>query len=164
MSPEVAHRDIKPENIMIRDTGDDIIVKLCDFDLSRRMQTPGLSTFVGGTFPFMAPEMYSRSPYDPLPTDIWSMGIVFLEVLCFSGILAKVFSFPRVPQNSPKSKLKEETWRDIELGNSISLSATRYFLCISYDSIKIRIHIYICINNNISLSLSLYIYIYIRFA
>jgi hypothetical protein len=108
MGPKVAHRDIKPENIMIHDTGDDIVVKLCDFDLSRRMQTPGLSRFVGGTFPFMAPEMYSRSPYDPLPTDIWSMGIVFLEVLCFSGILAKVFSFPRVPQNSPKRKPKEE--------------------------------------------------------
>jgi hypothetical protein len=88
LGPKVVHRDIKPENIVVRETPHDIIMKICDFDLARIMPEPRLSTFVGGTFPFMAPEMLKDTAYAPFPADIWSMAIVFLEILGFCGVLA----------------------------------------------------------------------------
>jgi hypothetical protein len=108
LGPKVVHRDIKPENIIIREEGDVITAKISDFDLARRLPKPCLSSFIGGTFPFMAPDFFLGRPYNPFPTDVWSMGIVFLEVLTRCGILSKVLSFQRVARHDPAVKLKEK--------------------------------------------------------
>jgi serine/threonine protein kinase len=108
LGPKIVHRDIKPENIIARETPEDITVKLCDFDLARIMPKAGKSSFLGGTFPFMAPEMLEQQSYDPFPTDIWSLGIVCLEVLCCCGVLAKALAFPRLANYDPNRKAKEK--------------------------------------------------------
>ena len=53
------------------------------------------------------------------PADIWSMGIVFLEVLCYPGILARVLSFPRLAQNDPQRKQKEEVLHRLAAASDI---------------------------------------------
>lgn len=87
---EVVHRDIKPENLIISEHGDEITVKFADFDSARSIKPGALVSGRVGTVPFMAPEVaLEKKKYDPYAADIWSMGIVFLEVMCFVDLFKK---------------------------------------------------------------------------
>jgi serine/threonine protein kinase len=89
LGPKVAHRDIKPENLLITDTNDGLHLQLCDFDLARIMSKSQHCSCFCGTFPFMAPELL-HPPYDAFAADVWSMGLVFIEVMTFSKIITKM--------------------------------------------------------------------------
>jgi hypothetical protein len=108
LGPKVVHRDIKPENIVVRETEDDITIKICDFDLARIVPHGSFSNFLGGTFPFMAPEIMREKKYDPFPTDVWSMAMVFLEVLCYCGVLSKALAFPRLLRDANKKRQEKQ--------------------------------------------------------
>lgn len=92
LGPQVCHRDIKPENFVVGESGDSMLIKLTDFDLSmspvegRTASQEGtggpLCQSVCGTFPFTAPEVVLARPYYGFAADIWSLGIVLLEVFC----------------------------------------------------------------------------------
>merc|ERR1712151_733952 len=81
---DTAHRDIKPENIALMVCEDSPInVRIIDFGCAVR-STDVCRDFVG-TIPFVAPELALRSPrehYDPFRADMWSCGVVLLEILC----------------------------------------------------------------------------------
>lgn len=86
---QVAHCDLKPENIVI--TGDGC-AKLVDFGLAVDLTTeiPVLSA-PRGTMPFMAPEIMCRSEtWDPAAADVWSLGIIYMEMLCGSQAYVKL--------------------------------------------------------------------------
>lgn len=80
----VIHRDIKPENIMLSGDGR---VKVLDFGLAKftsssmttqtAYTTPGL---ILGTITYMSPEQARGLEMDAR-TDIWSLGVVFYEML-----------------------------------------------------------------------------------
>ena len=80
---DLHHRDIKPENVLFDGTD----VKLCDFGLTRpcRRDASGARLFfpqrVTGSLGFFAPEMLHPEGYDGPPADIWSAGVLALEVL-----------------------------------------------------------------------------------
>src|SRR5213082_3307116 len=88
----VVHRDIKPENIMLRPDG---YAKVLDFGIAKLTeQTPGsgyygvgttavLQTRPGlvlGTARYMSPEQARGQKVD-VRTDIWSLGVVFYEMV-----------------------------------------------------------------------------------
>ena len=76
----ITHRDIKPENIMF---GDDDILKLIDFGLSRQVQKGGVLHGAVGSIYYIAPEVFSKSYSNKC--DIWSLGIILYTLL--SGYL-----------------------------------------------------------------------------
>lgn len=85
---QVAHRDIKPENICIREEGDEITLKFIDFDVALVVRGGDhRSTTICGTFPFTAPEVHLEDSYLPFPADMWSLGILFAEILCGTNVI-----------------------------------------------------------------------------
>jgi serine/threonine protein kinase len=78
------HRDIKPENILLDKKGR---VKIADFGLARLVGlTPTYLTLTGsqevmGTLYYMAPEQMKRSHAVDHRADLYSLGVVFYEML-----------------------------------------------------------------------------------
>ncbi|MEM0354046.1 MAG: protein kinase [Thermoplasmata archaeon] len=76
----ISHRDIKPENILIADKNKPII-KLADFGLSTRINVGTQNYISCGTLEYSAPEILLGKKYNPMKTDIWSLGVVLYFML-----------------------------------------------------------------------------------
>jgi serine/threonine protein kinase len=79
----VVHRDIKPENILINKKGQ---VKIADFGLAKLLGTAPdtaltMSQAAMGTFNYMAPEQRENAHKVDHRADIYSLGVVFYEML-----------------------------------------------------------------------------------
>merc|ERR1740129_2146604 len=70
------HRDVKPENIIVQK---DYSAKLVDFGCACPRHQPQGSRCIG-TLPFIAPERLSGQSRDGAPADVWSFGVVILEM------------------------------------------------------------------------------------
>jgi len=90
LGPRIAHRDIKPGNIIFSETDDHVMVKLSDFGLAVVTSQKSKCRSARGTLPFMAPEVILDDTHDLFAADVWSMGIVFLELTCFVGFVQKI--------------------------------------------------------------------------
>ncbi|ORY02423.1 kinase-like protein [Basidiobolus meristosporus CBS 931.73] len=95
----IAHRDIKLENICITEKNS---VKLIDFGCAFVFRSPAsiekrirLATTTCGSEAYIAPELHSRSPYDPRKSDIWSIAVVYLAMILrsFPWSMAKSFDY-----------------------------------------------------------------------
>lgn len=79
------HRDIKPENLLLgRVPGvDGYVVKVADFGLARVPATvsPPMTRGAGGTAGYIAPEVYASGAQFSSAADIYSLGIVGIELL-----------------------------------------------------------------------------------
>jgi len=78
-SQQVIHRDIKPDNILMFEHGGTLIAKLGDLGLGRQMDRSYLRE-VGGAVFYMAPEGFSRNPLFRTVSDIYSFGIMLIEM------------------------------------------------------------------------------------
>jgi serine/threonine protein kinase len=76
----VAHGDLKPENVAISVDGPNVHAKLVDFGSA--MNSSRRCRGCRGTMPFMAPEIMIAFDYAPAPADVWSLGVLVLEMLC----------------------------------------------------------------------------------
>ncbi|GMF77842.1 unnamed protein product [Aspergillus oryzae] len=118
----LAHRDLKLDNVVVNEHG---IMKLIDFGSAVVFRYPfendivpasgefdsyacgvflvkepllSLQIYSGivGSDPYLAPEVYDEKKYDPRPTDIWSLAIIF----CCMSLRRFPWKQPRVSDNS----------------------------------------------------------------
>jgi hypothetical protein len=80
----VLHRDLKPENIMLSCSGENAVIKIMDFGLSKILGPLEKVVDGYGTLSFVAPEVLIRQPYNK-QIDIWSIGVILYYML--SGLL-----------------------------------------------------------------------------
>jgi len=78
------HLDLSLENILLDERTDTI--KLCDFGLSRKM-LPNKEPFAAtstrpGKKSYVAPEVYTYSPFCGDAADIFSLGVIYFILLC----------------------------------------------------------------------------------
>jgi predicted Ser/Thr protein kinase len=79
----IVHRDIKPENILVDKRGR---VKIADFGIAKILGQAGDATLTGakdvvGTPHYMAPEQVEKPQTVDHRADIYSLGVVFYEML-----------------------------------------------------------------------------------
>jgi len=75
----IAHRDLKPENILIQNKKD-LQVKLADFGFANYIRLDLHDTYCG-SLQYVAPEVIQHTKYNPMKTDIWSLGIILYVLL-----------------------------------------------------------------------------------
>ena len=81
-SHSIVHRDLKPENVLVNVTGRELVVKLCDFGLSKRVsKEESLIKEFSGSPGFFAPESLISKAFCPYKADIFSFGAIALEML-----------------------------------------------------------------------------------
>lgn len=74
----IIHRDIKPENILL---DEDFNVKLCDFGWAVQVvEKDDFLCSICGTFDYISPEIM-RGEFHSFETDVWSLGILLLELV-----------------------------------------------------------------------------------
>ncbi len=76
----MVHRDIKPENILM----DGDTPKIADFGIGRMLRNNQLASTSIGTIYYLSPELlYNKGIAGAsFNTDIWSLGVMFYEMLC----------------------------------------------------------------------------------
>jgi len=108
---KVCHRDVKPENIIVRRAGvqhaQDIQIKLIDFDAAVIVKEEAQQVrSCCGTCPFAAPEVTSKRGYLPFPVDVWSFGIVLVEIFCGVRFLERNLGLIPTPGNSENPDIR----------------------------------------------------------
>lgn len=112
----VIHRDIKPENILITKTGS---IKIADFGLAKLLQPdPDQFTLTGtrqvlGTMNYMAPEQIEKPDVVDHRADLYSLGVVFYELLTGELPLGR-FSLPSEKSSSVSNRLDDVVMRTLE--------------------------------------------------
>ena len=84
-SKRVMHRDLKPENIMLSNQGDQL--KIIDFGFARKKAAHNEKyTIEACTLWYRAPEILEQTGVYCTPSDIWSAGCIFAELLSLSPL------------------------------------------------------------------------------
>lgn len=105
LAARLCHRDIKPENVVVRQRGRELAVKLADFDTLARGSRPCASPC--GTVPFAAPEVFCGR-YDGQLADVWSLGVVLLEVFCKARVIETALELGTSRCGQPSSEVQEK--------------------------------------------------------
>ncbi|MFT7630195.1 MAG: serine/threonine protein kinase [Mariniblastus sp.] len=112
----VVHRDIKPENILIAKNGN---VKIADFGLAKLLQpSPEQFTLTGtrqvlGTRNYMAPEQIENPEAVDHRADLYSLGVVFYELLTGELPLGR-FALPSEKSKTCSARLDDVVMRTLE--------------------------------------------------
>ncbi|KAL5040088.1 hypothetical protein RTP6_007150 [Batrachochytrium dendrobatidis] len=75
----IMHRDLKPDNLLLDEKGH---IYVTDFNIAFKIKDK-LPTSQSGSMAYMAPEMFTKTPYDTC-VDWWALGVVLYE--CTYGV------------------------------------------------------------------------------
>eukprot|EP00927_Polykrikos_kofoidii_P031604 TRINITY_DN2714_c0_g1_i1.p1 TRINITY_DN2714_c0_g1~~TRINITY_DN2714_c0_g1_i1.p1 ORF type:complete len:563 (+),score=69.89 TRINITY_DN2714_c0_g1_i1:29-1690(+) len=88
----VAHRDLKPENVVVSHSDETssgkLTLTIVDFDSACRIGD--YRSDLVGTMPFIAPDAMMGEKYCPARADMWSCGVIFLEIVYGVGKFSKM--------------------------------------------------------------------------
>lgn len=78
----VSHRDLKPENLLLTQNG---VLKITDFGNGECFKMAWeneiqLSEGICGSSPYIAPEEFNQSTFDPRCVDIWACGVIYMAM------------------------------------------------------------------------------------
>lgn len=120
-SADVIHRDLKPRNLLVNANCD---LKICDFGLSRAIlesqkKSVELTDYVTTRW-YRAPELLLSWPDYTTAVDVWSVGIIFAELLKrkpflpgnnSSDQLLRIFDIIGTPTDAEIEKIPYEQYR-----------------------------------------------------
>jgi tRNA A-37 threonylcarbamoyl transferase component Bud32 len=110
----IIHRDIKPSNILIDKKGR---IKIADFGLAKltgaNSGQPALTTVIMGTPHYMAPEQIEKPAAVDHRADLYSLGVVFYEMLTGELPLGR-FDPPSTKSDVSNPHLDEVVMRALE--------------------------------------------------
>ena len=81
----IVHRDLKPSNLFLAKNGNERVLKILDFGISKL--TKGVSDAITltrdlfGSPSYMSPETFRSAKHADERSDIWSLGVIFYEML-----------------------------------------------------------------------------------
>jgi serine/threonine protein kinase len=102
----VAHRDIKSENIVVTK---EAIPKLVDFGLACPLSNPPqLCDDKCGTIPFAPPEVYRGAKFEATAMDVWSLGILTLEMRCGNNAVCHMLGARKAEPNAQLAEMVEK--------------------------------------------------------
>jgi len=78
-SKGIAHRDLKPENLLSLGSGENEVIKVADFGLSKNFGDEKMMTSCGSPG-YVAPEVLECETYDKA-VDMWSIGVIIYILL-----------------------------------------------------------------------------------
>jgi serine/threonine-protein kinase len=91
----VIHRDVKPGNLILDEEDQQIVVRVCDFGIAKRLGGNDSLTSTGthlGTPDYVSPEQLKSSKHVDERTDVWSLGATLYQMLCGAPPFAHIES------------------------------------------------------------------------
>lgn len=107
---KIVHSDLKPENILVTQNANaEPEIRIGDFGMALSLDDPQTAhmTQAIGTITTMAPEVVAAAAAPHFSRDIWSYGIVALELLHPEGLKANLFNYLTPNQVTPQQ------WQEI---------------------------------------------------
>lgn len=121
----IIHRDLKPSNLFLAKKGNERVLKLLDFGISKVLaESDGKNTSSFGTLGtphYMSPEHVRNASDVDRRSDIWSLGVILYELLTgtepFSGdparVIAAIVTDPVPPPRTKRDDIPEALERVI---------------------------------------------------
>ena len=118
-SKNIVHRDLKPANLLLTADG---ILKIADLGFAKEQTMSQLSNTICGSPLYMAPEVINRNTSYTPKADLWSLGIIFYQMvygeppykaLNIIELVSKLRDLKRFPKSDRTEKIKESGLADL---------------------------------------------------